>query len=273
MTWARVGAAAVLSALAAAAVAVVLISSTPATGDTAHAVASSLSCPSCAGQSVAESDSPVAAGMRESIAEQLAAGQTTDQVRDWFIARYGPEVVRDPGNTVVLWLLPAVAATALGAAAFAGHRRHRRNVQPDESPPMVGRRGMFLAGSGVVVAIIVGVAAASWWIDRDTGGTGTTIAAQQSDSRADPVSDPARPLHQAFELLRSGEPQAALGIASAVQSANPDDPDALLILGLAQRALSTTEGDHTLGRFLAVAPDHPAAAEVRRLLDRADRPR
>lgn len=262
--------AAAVGALAVVATAVLLTSSTPAREDTVRAVASSLSCPNCAGQSVAESDSPVAAGMRETIAEQLAAGQSPEQVRDWFVARYGPEVVRDPGTTVVLWLVPALAATALGAAAYAGHRRRR--IPTDDEPSPLPRRRAFLAGSGVVVATIVGVAAGSWWIDRAHRDDATAVATQQADMSSAAAPDPSARLRTAFTLLRSGEPKAALHIASAVQSAYPDDPDALLILGLAQRATATVGGDRTLGRFLAAAPDHPAAPEVRRLLGREPTP-
>ncbi|MFC0032000.1 hypothetical protein ACFFMM_21005 [Micromonospora chaiyaphumensis] len=38
------------------------------------------------------------------------------------------------------------------------------------------------------------------------------------------------------------------------------------MLGLAQRNSRPVEAVDTLRRFLAVAPEHPAAAEIRRLL-------
>ncbi|MGW3614680.1 hypothetical protein ACWD6N_33440 [Micromonospora sp. NPDC005163] len=38
------------------------------------------------------------------------------------------------------------------------------------------------------------------------------------------------------------------------------------MLGLAQRNSRSAEAEQTLRRFLAVAPAHPAAAEIKRLL-------
>jgi cytochrome c-type biogenesis protein CcmH len=46
----------------------------------------------------------------------------------------------------------------------------------------------------------------------------------------------------------------------------PSQSAALLVLGLAQRARGEAAARGTLHRFLALAPDHPAAAQVRRLL-------
>jgi hypothetical protein len=46
----------------------------------------------------------------------------------------------------------------------------------------------------------------------------------------------------------------------------PDSPDALLVLGLAQRQSDRAQAEVTLRRFLTAAPEHPAAPEIRRLL-------
>ena len=73
-------------------------------------------------------------------------------------------------------------------------------------------------------------------------------------------------LRLAFALLRAGQPESALPIAESLQSAQPANPDVLLILGLAERALNQPEAHDGLARVVASAPDHPAAEEVRRLL-------
>lgn len=78
--------------------------------------------------------------------------------------------------------------------------------------------------------------------------------------------DPAVSLRLAFALLRAGQPDAATQVANSVEHGAPDNADAVLVLGLAQRASSDPEADQTLSRFLAIAPGHPAAAEVRRIL-------
>jgi Flp pilus assembly protein TadD len=67
---------------------------------------------------------------------------------------------------------------------------------------------------------------------------------------------------QAFALIRAGRPDEAASIAARVLSAEPDNSDALLMLGLAQRATGSAQAAATLRRFLRVAPNHPAASEI-----------
>jgi cytochrome c-type biogenesis protein CcmH/NrfF len=74
-------------------------------------------------------------------------------------------------------------------------------------------------------------------------------------------------LRLAFTLIRSGQADEAERLARQVLASQPDAPDALLMLGLAQRATDRDAAGVTLRRFLARAPAHPAAAEIRRLLD------
>ena len=258
---------AVVAMLVAAAAAVLIGAVDGSDDDPAHELAASLSCPSCAGQSVAESDSPVAAGMRQTIADQLAAGRSADQVREWFVARYGRDVLRggSGGADPLLWVLPCVLIAALATATALSVRRHGKRGGEESAPPPAGSLGrpVLLAVGGLVVLVVIGVAGGSWWINRNAtparDAAAPTLAARND-------SDPANQLRQAFALLRAGHAGEAVSVASQVQSANPDDPNALLILGLAQRAASRPESKDTLTRFLAVAPDHPAAAEVHRLL-------
>jgi cytochrome c-type biogenesis protein CcmH len=68
-----------------------------------------LRCLVCQGQSIADSDAPMAGDMRSQVRERIAAGQTPDQVRDWLVERYGAWVTYDPpfsSSTALLWLLP-----------------------------------------------------------------------------------------------------------------------------------------------------------------------
>lgn len=80
-------------------------------------------CPVCDGQSVLESNAPVAAAIRRQIDERLAAGATDDEIRAVLADRYGDDVVAIPpssGVGSVVWIAPllglAVAATGLGVA-------------------------------------------------------------------------------------------------------------------------------------------------------------
>ncbi|MGW5672828.1 tetratricopeptide repeat protein [Micromonospora sp. NPDC003776] len=73
-------------------------------------------------------------------------------------------------------------------------------------------------------------------------------------------------LRLAFALLRSGDAAGAEQTARDALTDSPDSPDGLLVLGLAERTTRPTDAPTTLRRFLTVAPEHPAAAEIRRLL-------
>lgn len=89
-------------------------------------VANSLRCPTCQGLSVADSPAPMAEGMREIIAEQAAEGRTPDQIRQYFVDRYGDWVLLSPprrGIGWLVWLLPAAAVTAGVVLALRAIRR------------------------------------------------------------------------------------------------------------------------------------------------------
>ncbi len=259
-------------------------------------VAAGLRCLACEGETVADSASPVAAAMRAVIDDQLAAGRTEEQIRAWFADRYGPDVLADPsgqGVGALLWLLPAaalltglvLATRALRRPAAAPPAEPRRRVEPR------GRRDLvWYAVALTVVGVVAGVAVAA---EQSTpAGTTTPAAASQGDpltaqlelarqrerqqdyagaadayrTAAELRPDPTIRLRQAFALLRSGQPAEAVPVARGVLQDRKDDPDALLILGLALRAENAPEAVPTLRRFLELAPEHPAAAQVRDLL-------
>ena len=81
-------------------------------------VASELRCPVCQGLSINDSPSELAVQMKGVIRDQLAAGRTPEQVKAYFIARYGEWVLLEPepsGINLLVYILP-FAALAGGAA-------------------------------------------------------------------------------------------------------------------------------------------------------------
>ena len=105
----------------------------------AQEIAKQLKCPVCQNLSVADSPSPLAEQMRESIRERLAAGQSREEILAYFTERYGEEVRLDPpktGFSQVIWWGPAVILIGgAGAVAYVFQRRlRRRNDGADGLP-------------------------------------------------------------------------------------------------------------------------------------------
>lgn len=68
-----------------------------------------LRCIQCQGQSIADSDAPIAAAMRDEVRRQIASGKSPSQIRDWFISKYGEFISFEPamhGMAIMLWLAP-----------------------------------------------------------------------------------------------------------------------------------------------------------------------
>ncbi len=99
----------------------------------ARKIGDKLQCPVCEGTSVADSPSPVAAGMRESIREQLAQGKSQKEIIDFFVEVYGPGVLREPPKTgfySAVWWVPGVVVLASAIAIFFLLRRQRGERAP-----------------------------------------------------------------------------------------------------------------------------------------------
>ncbi|GAA3137395.1 cytochrome c-type biogenesis protein CcmH [Kribbella aluminosa] len=94
--------------------------------DRAYTLESRLRCPVCKQVSIAESPSETAASMRRIVADQIAAGRSDEQIITYFEDRYGVWVLLDPpprGGTLLLWLLPVIAAV-IGLAVTLTRARH-----------------------------------------------------------------------------------------------------------------------------------------------------
>ena len=85
-----------------------------------------LRCLVCQNQNLADSDAPLAADLRVEIKEMLEAGRSDDEIRKFLVDRYGDFVLYRPpvaGNSLALWLLPAVLLLGGGTALFVAVRR------------------------------------------------------------------------------------------------------------------------------------------------------
>ena len=75
-------------------------------------------CMVCAGESILDSNAPMARDMRVYVRERIADGASNEQVRDALVERFGHEVLLRPrldARTAPLWIAPAIFLV-LGAA-------------------------------------------------------------------------------------------------------------------------------------------------------------
>jgi cytochrome c-type biogenesis protein CcmH len=92
-----------------------------------------LRCLVCQNQTLAESNAPLAADLRNEIKEQVAAGKSDREVIDFLVQRYGDFVLYRPpfkAITVALWLGPFVFL--LGGLYFLVRFVRRRRVPEPE---------------------------------------------------------------------------------------------------------------------------------------------
>lgn len=108
----------------------------PAVNDSAleastSAVAAELRCPVCQGLSIQDSPSELAKSMRSLVREQLAAGRTPDQVKAYFVSRYGEWILLAPkasGFNLVAYAGPLLVVLGGGLVIVLALRRWTRNA-------------------------------------------------------------------------------------------------------------------------------------------------
>jgi len=75
----------------------------------AFALMEVLRCIQCQGQSIADSDAPIAEAMRHQVRVKVMAGEDSAAIKDWMIVRYGDYVSYEPplsGVSLLLWGIP-----------------------------------------------------------------------------------------------------------------------------------------------------------------------
>ena len=101
-------------------------------------IASGLRCPVCQGVSVEDSPTELATQMRGVVREQLAAGRTPDEVRAYFVDKYGEWILLEPkanGFNLIVYILPWLAMLAGLAVIVLAVRRWTRPLPENETEP------------------------------------------------------------------------------------------------------------------------------------------
>lgn len=213
-----------------------------------QAIASTLRCPTCQNLSVADSDSQMARGMRETIAEQLSRGRSREEVRGYFVDRYGEWVLLYPqrdGFGWVAWLAPVVGVGVAGAAAavFAARRRVRTASPSADLEPAERERVEDAARALAEGALTVPDGVAGERLESALVMLATVRADEEASDAAEDRAQ-RRVLAALDEADRAGAPAAGQDASPAAEGAGPTGQD----------APPAAEG----------APREPAAAEAGR---------
>ena len=107
------------------------------TEEQVRAIASTMKCPVCKSQSVADSDVAAARAIRLEIASLVEEGRSADEIRTAIAGTYGSDVQLTPsaeGVDGLVWILPVVVLVVALAGVSAAFARWRRTPGAVASP-------------------------------------------------------------------------------------------------------------------------------------------
>jgi cytochrome c-type biogenesis protein CcmH len=94
-------------------------------------------CPSCSGETAAESNTATSIEIRNLIRADLQHGQSASQIRSQLVADYGTSILETPqtkGLSLLVWVLPVVAVVVAVAGLALAFRRWRRRLKAAPGP-------------------------------------------------------------------------------------------------------------------------------------------
>ncbi len=96
-------------------------------------IAKDLRCAVCQNQPVSESNAPLAQDMRAIIRDQLKAGKSPEEIKRYFVDRYGDYVLMKPatrGFGAIVWLGPVLLFVVIAIGGLVFLRRRLRTSLP-----------------------------------------------------------------------------------------------------------------------------------------------
>ena len=269
----------------------------PSEDERAQALTRTIRCPQCEGETVAESNAPIAADMRTDIRDRIERGQTDQQIRESYASLYGDAVLLTPpgeGLSVALWVVPVTGA-ALGAVVLALlYRRRRQSVveapvsEAADTPADAGlattRPTRWLRHWRVVTVVaivLLGSVAAGWFLARSVG-----IRTSGSEITGDIRQSSRGLLAEAREYFALGDYPSAQDAYDQVLELDPNNEVALTYQGWLvwqseerdswQSALAPDGGSSSatprlqsmrlLARAVEIAPSYPDARAFRTII-------
>ncbi len=95
----------------------------------AQQLSEAIMCPVCPGESIDQSRNPLAVQMRGIVVDRLERGWTEDEVKGFFVERYGPSVILEPptsGFSLLAWVLPPAVLVGAGVILYLALRLMRK---------------------------------------------------------------------------------------------------------------------------------------------------
>jgi cytochrome c-type biogenesis protein CcmH len=245
--------------------------------DRARALDAELRCPVCQGTSIDDSPVAFAAEMRAVVREHLAAGASDQDVRDYFVERYGVWILLAPparGFELALWLAPGVV---VAGGAFLLARRARRPRGPDNVPTPPAKVGLvgtavMVGAIGLALGLPLALALGPRGVGAEITGRGAE-ALQAAPSLTDLEAAVARDPADVGALVALGD--AYLGAERAVDAGfvyslalkvEPENVPASIGLGtLLLSAGRPADAQPLFDRVLTRLPDQPDALLYRAL--------
>ena len=119
----------------------------PSLEEQAQALDKQLMCPVCPSETIDQSRVELAKQMRAIVRERLADGESEQEIKDFFVDRYGDNVLAAPparGFNIVVWVIAGLALPMAAAILVLALRVMRRRVEtvPAPAQPKVNTKKM-----------------------------------------------------------------------------------------------------------------------------------
>jgi len=233
--------------------------------DRVRALAEDFACPVCAGQSVAESDVPVAREIRRQIAVWVDEGRSDAYIRDQLVAAYDADIDYNPsgsGITSLVWILPVLAVGGIAAVVVVMLRSGGAPARDPGVEPAEGRRSRWRNAAVWTVAIVAVAGAAGLLVARSSGSRtseGSITGEIRSTAR--------EKIFEAQQRLSDGDMAGAIAAYDEALEIQPSNAEALTYRGW----LTSRQGDLAaaapyLDDAVAVDPAYPDARLFRAIV-------
>ena len=233
--------------------------------DRVRDLAEDFACPVCSGQSVGESDVPVAREIRRQIAVWVDEGRSDAYIRDQLVAAYDADIDYNPsgsGITSLVWIIPLLAGAGIATVVVVMLRPGRAAASGSGELPAAGRRRRGRNAAVWTVAIVVVAGAAGLLVARSSGSRtsdGSITGEIRSTAR--------EKIFEAQQRLSDGDMSGAIAAYDEALEIQPSNVEALTYRGW----LTSRQGDLAaaapyLDDAVAVDPAYPDARLFRAIV-------